>query len=82
MILSCPQQNEVAAKLILLPKSLQELFDIGAKKFGVSPTKILTKEGAEVDNIELIRDGDHLILASHSGTENSVSQVTGDSGKM
>lgn len=36
---------------------------MGAKKFGFSATKILTAEGAEVEDIKLIRDGDHLILA-------------------
>ncbi|XP_061346258.1 potassium channel AKT1-like isoform X1 [Gastrolobium bilobum] len=60
--LSCPEKGEHATKLVLLPKSLEELLDIGAKKFDFSPTKILTKEGAEVDDIRLIRDGDHLII--------------------
>lgn len=68
--LSCPEKGEVAGKLVLLPNSLQELLDIGAKKFGLSPTKILTKEGAEIEDIELIRDGDHLVLFSNAGTEN------------
>ncbi|TKY74701.1 Potassium channel AKT1 [Spatholobus suberectus] len=62
--LSCPEKGEQhARKLVLLPKSLEELLDIGARKFGISPTKILTSDGAEVDDINLIRDGDHLIIA-------------------
>ncbi|KAJ9183994.1 hypothetical protein P3X46_007784 [Hevea brasiliensis] len=60
--ISCPEKGEIAGKLILLPKSLEELLDMGAKKFGFIPTKILTKDGAEIDDLELIRDGDHLIL--------------------
>jgi hypothetical protein len=28
------------------------------------PTKVLTIEGAEVDEVELIRDGDRLVLVS------------------
>lgn len=63
--ISCPEKGEVEGKLILLPKSLQELLDIGAKKFGFFPTRILTKEGAEIEDLELIRDGDHLVLASN-----------------
>ena len=62
--LSCPEKGERASKLVSLPNSLQELLDLGAKKFDFSPTKILTTEGAEVDDINLIRDGDHLIVAS------------------
>ncbi|KAM7258164.1 hypothetical protein ACFE04_013905 [Oxalis oulophora] len=60
--LSCPENGDVGGKVILLPKSLPELLDIGAQKFGISPTKVVTKEGAEIDDIKLIRDGDVLIL--------------------
>ncbi|CAL0319175.1 unnamed protein product [Lupinus luteus] len=63
VILSCPEKGAHVGKLVFLPKSLQELLDIGAKKFDFSPTKVLTKEGAEIDDINLIRDGDHLIVA-------------------
>lgn len=40
---------------------------MGAKKFRFYPTKIVTKEGAEVEDIEVIRDGDHLVLLSEDG---------------
>ncbi|XVF88159.1 hypothetical protein PTKIN_Ptkin19aG0027900 [Pterospermum kingtungense] len=62
--ISCPERSEVPSKLILLPRSIKELLDIGAQKFGFSPTKVTTNEGAEIDDIELIRDGDNLILLS------------------
>ncbi|KAJ6745481.1 POTASSIUM CHANNEL AKT1 [Salix koriyanagi] len=68
--LSCPHKGEVAGKLVVLPKSFQELLDIGARKFGCIPTKILTKEGAEIEDIELVRDGDHLVLVP--GSENKI----------
>ncbi|KAF5726227.1 potassium channel AKT1-like [Tripterygium wilfordii] len=67
VILTCPEKDEAARKLVLLPKSIQELLDIGAKKFGVTPTKILSKVGAEIDDIELIRDGDELVLLGDNG---------------
>lgn len=75
MTISCPEKGEVAGKLVMLPKSLQELLNAAAQKFGFSPTKILTKEGAEIDDIDLIRDGDHLILISDSASENSRNQL-------
>lgn len=62
--ISCPERSQVPSKLILLPKTFQELLDIGAQRFGLSPTRVMTTGGAEIDDIELIRDGDHLILAS------------------
>ncbi|KAL9260330.1 Potassium channel AKT1-like protein [Drosera capensis] len=63
VILKFPEKNE-SSKLVFLPDSLQELLEIGAKKFDCNPTKILTEVGAEIEDIELIRDGDNLILIS------------------
>lgn len=62
--ISCPEVNDKAGKLIRLPDSLQSLLDIGEQKFSISPTKVLNKEGALIEDIRLIRDGDQLILAS------------------
>ncbi|KAF8393267.1 hypothetical protein HHK36_021508 [Tetracentron sinense] len=76
--ISCPEKGEIAGKLVLLPESLEELLEIGAKKFGFSPIKVLSKERAGIDDIQLIGDGDHLILASDSGTEESSNQKVGD----
>ncbi|THU64974.1 hypothetical protein C4D60_Mb01t32200 [Musa balbisiana] len=60
--ISCPERGEAADKLVLLPDSLQELLDIGSKKFGFSASKVLTADGAEIDDVKLIRDGDRLVL--------------------
>uniref|UniRef100_A0A7N2LDB3 KHA domain-containing protein n=1 Tax=Quercus lobata TaxID=97700 RepID=A0A7N2LDB3_QUELO len=60
--ISCPEKEQASGKLVLLPGSFQELLDIAAKKFGILPLKVLSKEGAEIDDIEAIRDGDHLIF--------------------
>lgn len=62
--IQCTEKNEFGAKVVPLPNSLQLLFDIGYKKFGFYPTKVLTKDGALIEDIEVIRDGDHLIFAS------------------
>ncbi|KAM1022720.1 hypothetical protein ACFX2I_043615 [Malus domestica] len=64
--LSCPEKGKTAAKLVLLPDSLQQLLDLGAKKFQFSATKVLTKDRAEIEDIELVRDGDHLVLVGES----------------
>ncbi|KAK7351402.1 hypothetical protein VNO77_10833 [Canavalia gladiata] len=61
--LSCLEKGEHVGKLVLVPNSIQELLDIGAKKFGISATKVLTTDGAEIDDINLIRDGDHIVIA-------------------
>ncbi|KAL1563307.1 RAC-alpha serine/threonine-protein kinase [Salvia divinorum] len=61
---SCPEKGDVAGNLVLLPQSFQELLEIGAKKYGFIPAKILSKDGAAIDDIQLIRDGDQLVLVS------------------
>lgn len=63
--LSCPERGDAAGKLVLLPESMQELLDIAAKKFELrGAVKVMTRDGAEVDDVKLIRDGDHLVLAT------------------
>ncbi|CAI0444455.1 unnamed protein product [Linum tenue] len=62
--ISCPEKGDVSGKLVLLPKSVEEILEIGGKKYGFSPSKILNKEGAEIEDVDLIRDGDHIIVAS------------------
>lgn len=62
--ISCPEKEGDARKLVLLPNSLQALLEKGAKLFDISLAKVMSKDGAEIDDIEVIRDGDHLILAT------------------
>ncbi|XXG55989.1 hypothetical protein AAC387_Pa03g3528 [Persea americana] len=70
--ISCPEKGEAARKLVMLPQSLKKLLDLGAKKFGCIPTKVLTKDGAEIDDVELIRDGDHLVLIREHSKNNAL----------
>ncbi|KAF3778244.1 Potassium channel [Nymphaea thermarum] len=50
-------------KLINLPDTLEELLEVGGKKFiGFHPTKVVNGENTEVDDITVVRDGDHLFL--------------------
>ncbi|KAK6147719.1 hypothetical protein DH2020_018631 [Rehmannia glutinosa] len=62
--ISCPEKGDFGGKLVLLPDSFEKLLEIGAKKYNLFPAKILSKDGAVIDGIELIRDGDHLVFAS------------------
>ncbi|RRT82317.1 hypothetical protein GW17_00049964 [Ensete ventricosum] len=55
--------RELMGKLINLPDSLEELFKITGQKFNVDqPTMVLNQDDAEIDDIVVIRDGDHLFL--------------------
>lgn len=62
--------QEQHGKLIILPDSFEELLQIAGEKFGVyKPTKVVNTENAEIDDLSVIRDGDHLFFLS-SDTEN------------
>jgi len=61
--ISSPENGETGGKVVLLPNSMEELLKIGENKMGFVPTKVLTREGAEIDDITLIRDGDFLLLS-------------------
>ncbi|KAJ8750423.1 hypothetical protein K2173_015562 [Erythroxylum novogranatense] len=64
VIISCPETGEISGKRVLLPRTFQELLEIGSKTFGFWPTKVIMKDGnAEVEDIEVIRDDDHLIFS-------------------
>lgn len=71
--ISCPEKGEMARRLVLLPSSFQELLDIAAKKFGFVPAKVLTDDGAEIDDIEVVRDGDHLVIVTDSMAKEDMS---------
>ncbi|KAL4304629.1 hypothetical protein GQ457_10G016630 [Hibiscus cannabinus] len=64
VVISCPEVGQVKGKLVLLPGSYEELLDIGAKKFGISSAKVVSK-GVEIDDIDVIRDGDHLVFVNN-----------------
>ncbi|CAN6446388.1 unnamed protein product [Victoria cruziana] len=50
-------------KLINLPDTLEELLEVGGEKFiGHHPTKVVNGENTEVDDLTVVRDGDHLFL--------------------
>ncbi|XP_043725377.1 potassium channel AKT1-like [Telopea speciosissima] len=65
--ISCRGNVGVTEKLVRLPGSFPALLEICAQKFGFRPTKILTSDGAEIDEVELIRDGDRLVLVGDDG---------------
>ncbi|KAE8793921.1 Potassium channel KAT3 [Hordeum vulgare] len=54
--------NRTAGKLVYLPGSLEELMKLGEDKFGKAARHVLTADGAEVDDVRALRDGDHLFL--------------------
>ncbi|XP_065015100.1 potassium channel KAT3-like isoform X3 [Musa acuminata AAA Group] len=55
--------REQTRKLINLPGSMGELFEIASQKFtGHQPRKVVNQDNAEIDDIAVIRDGDHLYL--------------------
>eukprot|EP01018_Ginkgo_biloba_P019913 Gb_34207 [translate_table: standard] len=56
------QYSRESGKLVNLPSSLDELMRVAGMKFAYHPTKILNEDGAEIDDINVIRDNDHLFI--------------------
>lgn len=64
------------AKLIILPDSIDELLRVASEKFGgYKPTKVVSAENAEIEDISVVRDGDHLFLL-HNDCQNLNSGLT------
>lgn len=66
--ISSPETGDTAGKLVLVPGSLPELLNLGQQHFGFQPTKMLTKDGYLIEDLAVIRDGDHLVMASEAGS--------------
>ncbi|KAL3644367.1 RAC-alpha serine/threonine-protein kinase [Castilleja foliolosa] len=62
--ISCSEKGDFAGKLVLLPDRFEKLLEIGMKRYGFSPAKITSQDGTEIDCIEVIRDGDHIVFTS------------------
>jgi hypothetical protein len=67
--ISCPEQRGGERRLLLfVPETMQQLLELGGNRFGFEPTRVVTGDGAEVEDVRLVRDGDHLLLVSDQWT--------------
>ncbi|CAN8327044.1 unnamed protein product [Cochlearia groenlandica] len=49
-------------RLIILPDSIQLLFDLAEKKLGKRGSKIVMEDGAHVEHLDVLRENDHLYI--------------------
>ncbi|KAK8319111.1 hypothetical protein V6Z11_A13G217400 [Gossypium hirsutum] len=49
-------------KLVYLPDSLQDLFNLAEKKFGKRGSTILMADGSKVEELNVLRENDHLFV--------------------
>ncbi|XP_057864709.1 potassium channel AKT1 [Cryptomeria japonica] len=61
-------------KLILLPESLEGLLKIASQRFGYQPIKVFNSDYAEIDDINVIRDGDHLFLVKREDLKGTIEE--------
>lgn len=62
---SCPEQGVGARKLVFMPETMAQLVELAGSQFGFAPTRVVTTDGAQVDDARLVRDGDHLLVVTH-----------------
>uniref|UniRef100_A0A7I4BW52 Uncharacterized protein n=1 Tax=Physcomitrium patens TaxID=3218 RepID=A0A7I4BW52_PHYPA len=60
-------------KVVLLPKTIEEVLKIANEKFNNHPTKVLNKEAAEIDDLSVIRENDNLYVINDSEKLNTSS---------
>ncbi|XP_074575873.1 potassium channel KAT4-like [Curcuma longa] len=56
------EETVCAGKLIFLPDSIRKLLEVAERSFGMQASKVLSADGAEIDEICTIRDDDHLFI--------------------
>ncbi|KAK1641544.1 hypothetical protein QYE76_059349 [Lolium multiflorum] len=72
--ISCPEQRGGERRLLLfVPETMQQLLELGGNRFGFEPTRVVTGDGAEVEDVRLVRDGDYLLLVSDQWTPDTSS---------
>ncbi|KAI9393502.1 hypothetical protein POPTR_006G245000v4 [Populus trichocarpa] len=54
--------GDTMGKLIHLPDSTENLFDMAETKFGKHGKKILMEDGSEVEELDALRENDHLFI--------------------
>lgn len=60
-----PSKNKQCTKLgklVILPNTIDYLLKMAGLKFGFHPIKVFSEDGAEIDEINVIRENDHLFL--------------------
>eukprot|EP00252_Welwitschia_mirabilis_P021019 TRINITY_DN527_c0_g1_i10.p1 TRINITY_DN527_c0_g1~~TRINITY_DN527_c0_g1_i10.p1 ORF type:complete len:502 (+),score=72.88 TRINITY_DN527_c0_g1_i10:315-1820(+) len=67
---------KMGGKLINLPDDLDHLFSIAGRKFGYQPVQILSEDGAEIDELNVIRDMDHLFLLDQQELDEAYTAIT------
>lgn len=66
VLITCPEKAGAWEMLIVRPHSFEELKEIGLKRFGASFTRVLDEEGAEIDDIRVVRDNGRVVFASRT----------------
>ncbi|XP_061950579.1 potassium channel KAT3 isoform X2 [Populus nigra] len=54
--------GDTNGKLIHLPDSIEDLFNVAEKKFGKRGNKILMEDGSEVEELDALRENDRLFI--------------------
>lgn len=64
-------KGDDAGKLMVLPRSFEELKWVGVKIYGASFVRVLTQKGNEINHIDEVKDDTRVVFASYKGDEES-----------
>ncbi|CAN1182519.1 Potassium channel KAT3 [Linum perenne] len=57
-----PIEKDTYGKLIYRPDTLEEFFTLAEKKFGKRGNKVLMEDGSQVEELDALREDDHLFI--------------------
>ncbi|KAL1547759.1 RAC-alpha serine/threonine-protein kinase [Salvia divinorum] len=73
---TCLEKGDAAGKLLVIPRSLEKLKEVGVKIYGAPFVRVLSEEGNEIDDIQMVRNWDRIVFASHKLADESIVRVT------
>ncbi|KAG6385544.1 hypothetical protein SASPL_154380 [Salvia splendens] len=62
--ITCLEKGDYAGKLLVVPRTFEELKQVGVKMYGADFARVLDEEGNEISGIGMLRDGDRVDYTS------------------
>ncbi|KAL1547753.1 hypothetical protein AAHA92_16071 [Salvia divinorum] len=69
--ITCLEKGDVAGKLLVVPRTFEELKQVGVKVYGAHYVRVLDEEGNEINDVRVLRNGDRIVYASQKRAEES-----------
>ncbi|KAL1547754.1 RAC-alpha serine/threonine-protein kinase [Salvia divinorum] len=69
--ITCLEKGDVSGKPLVVPRTFEELKQVGVKVYGAHFARVLDKQGTEINDVGVLRNGDRIVYASQKRDEES-----------